>query len=543
MEKRTTLALILSFVILVIWSWLFPPPKANPTKRTQTIESKEFVENLQSLEKPVFEPNSPAPALEAAEGVYELLETDKIALSISNQGAAISNAKIKQFDHAMPINFLMTLDSFEKASFVVTQKTSNFLEYQYNSKDFSITKSYKALNDGYSFIHAVQITNNGEMSKKTDLKTNVFSVDGSRMDNTSKLTSTLWEYSFFSNNFVYRKRSHPKFTHKFLLNETKDIGWIGFRDQYYCAIFKPLYDATAFGVNPANEQLLNVSMAKEEVGIAPGQTLSLQTMLYFGPQNSSILKSYKEKFEDIIDFRIGNFFDVMAFGLTDVIAKIMLAYLNLIHKLLPNWGLCIVIFALTIFGVTYPLTRASMVAMKKMQIIQPKIAKLREQYKNNPQKMNEELVGLYKKHKANPFGGCLPIFFQMPIFVSLYQLLWRSYIFKGADFLWINDLSEPDRLFKMPFSLPFLGEYFNLLPILYAVLMFVQQKITAKAAIYTDPQQAEMQKMMTTIMPFMLGFLFYNFASGLCLYFTVYFALSTLAQWKLKIPNQDPENA
>jgi YidC/Oxa1 family membrane protein insertase len=147
--------------------------------------------------------------------------------------------------------------------------------------------------------------------------------------------------------------------------------------------------------------------------------------------------------------------------------------------------------------------------------------------------MNKEMMELYKEHKVNPVGGCLPMLLQMPVFIGLYQVLWRSVSFKGAKFLWIQDLSLPDRLFKLPVSLPILGSYFNLLPVVMVVVMFFQQKITSKNMVMTDPAQVAQQKMMTTILPFFLGFIFYNFASGLTLYFTMFYLFSTFTQWKM----------
>ena len=122
---------------------------------------------------------------------------------------------------------------------------------------------------------------------------------------------------------------------------------------------------------------------------------------------------------------------------------------------------------------------------------------------------------------------------QMPVFIGLYQVLWRSVSFKGAHFLWIKDLSEPDRLFILPFSLPFLGNEINLLPILMIFVMAVQQKLTAKSMGAMDPAQMAQQKMMAVIMPVFLGAIFYHFASGLTLYFTLFYAFSTIAQWKM----------
>jgi len=122
---------------------------------------------------------------------------------------------------------------------------------------------------------------------------------------------------------------------------------------------------------------------------------------------------------------------------------------------------------------------------------------------------------------------------QMPVFIGLYQVLWRDVSLKGAGFLWIKDLAAPDRLFLLPFKLPFIGNEFNLLPLIMVVVMAFQQKLTAKNMVVTDPMQLQQQKMMSTIMPVFLGFIFYKFASGLTLYFTMFYFFSTFTQWKM----------
>jgi len=175
----------------------------------------------------------------------------------------------------------------------------------------------------------------------------------------------------------------------------------------------------------------------------------------------------------------------------------------------------------------------SMLAMKKMQAHQPELNKIKEKYKDNQQKASKETMEYMRKYKVNPMSGCFPMILQMPIFIGFIQVLWRDVSFKGAKFLWIKDLSEPDKLFILPFNLPFFGNEFNLLPVLYAGLMFTQQKFQSKNMVVTDPAQIQTQKMMTTIMPLVLGVLFYKFASGLNLYFTLYFLLSTFTQWKM----------
>ena len=144
------------------------------------------------------------------------------------------------------------------------------------------------------------------------------------------------------------------------------------------------------------------------------------------------------------------------------------------------------------------------------------------------------MMELYKEHKINPLGGCLPMLLQIPFFIGVFQALWRSVYLKGAKFLWIQDLSMPDRLFKLPQKIPILNvEYFNILPIILIALMFFQQKMSSKNMATTDPNQLAQQKMMQFFLPVFIGILFYNFASGLALYFMTFYLFSTTTQWRM----------
>jgi len=175
----------------------------------------------------------------------------------------------------------------------------------------------------------------------------------------------------------------------------------------------------------------------------------------------------------------------------------------------------------------------SMLSMRKMLEVQPKIAALRERFKNDLQKLNAEMMEIYRREKINPFGGCLPFLIQMPFFMALYQILWRAQYFQGQGFLWIKDLSQPDRLMILPFSLPFFGNELNILPIITGGIMFLQQKISSKNMIVTDEQQIMQQKMMMYILPVMMTCMFYKFASSWAIYFLIFYVLSTATQWKI----------
>lgn len=205
------------------------------------------------------------------------------------------------------------------------------------------------------------------------------------------------------------------------------------------------------------------------------------------------------------------------------IAKLLLAVVNFLHNILKNLGLAIIALSVLIWLVFSPLTAKSMKAMQKMQSLQPKIEQLKQAHKDTPQKLNKEIMALYREEKVNPLGGCLPMLLQLPIFMGLYQMFTNSGTLNDANFLWIKDLSKPDRLFMLS-NFPI-----NILPIITALIMAIQQRQSSK---YASGMQAEQQKMMNIVFPLMFGAMFYNMPSGLVLYWLVNSFLMVLAQWK-----------
>jgi YidC/Oxa1 family membrane protein insertase len=288
---------------------------------------------------------------------------------------------------------------------------------------------------------------------------------------------------------------------------------------------RPDFDTEQYKISPLNDQELSLSMRSRENQILQDGGRQYRFTIYFGPQDLSILRSYPIDIHEIMKFS--------NWGLLDMIAKGLYLFLNFLHRFVPNWGLCIVFVGVIIYGITYPLNLKSLSSMKKMQALQPKIAKLKEQYKNNPQKLSKEQMELFKEHKVNPMGGCLPMIFQMPVFIGFYQVLWRSIFFKGAKFLWIQDLSEPDRLLLFPFTVPFIGNELNILPLIMGIVMVFQQRFSSRNMTMADPAQASQQKMMMIFLPVMMIFIFYKAASGLTLYFTLFYLLTTFTQWKM----------
>jgi YidC/Oxa1 family membrane protein insertase len=283
---------------------------------------------------------------------------------------------------------------------------------------------------------------------------------------------------------------------------------------------EPAADSYQGLIKKINSQESEVSLVAQRIVIAPGQQIGQRFHIYLGPQDLRQINSIKPDWSGVVNY-----------GAFDFIAQVLLQSLEFFYRVVHNWGLAIVILSLAIYLLLFPLTLKQMRSMKEMQALQPLIEEIRRTYKNDAQKQNKEIMELYRKHKVNPLGGCLPLILQMPIFFALYQALMRSVALKGASFLWIKDLSEPDRLFKLPFSLPVLGNEVNILPIVMAIGMFIQQKISLVSA---SSSVAEQQKLMLVVMPLMFGLIFYHMPSGLVLYWFINSGLMLLYQLRIR---------
>ena len=225
--------------------------------------------------------------------------------------------------------------------------------------------------------------------------------------------------------------------------------------------------------------------------------------IYLGPMDYTQLKSQGVELEKMMNF-----------GWT-FIRPFSIAFfyvLQFLYGIVHNYGWAIIIFSIMIKVVLYPLTRKSFQSMRKMQELQPKMAALKEKYKKDPQKLNEETMKLYKQHGVNPMGGCLPMLLQMPVLFALFNLFRTTIMLRQASFLGglIQDLSAPDRMIAG----------INVLPILMGATMIIQQRLST---------QSPQQKMMAYFMPIFFTFLFYQFSAGLNLYYLM-FNILTIAQ-------------
>ncbi len=301
------------------------------------------------------------------------------------------------------------------------------------------------------------------------------------------------------------------------------LKWIAIQDRYFISAIMPdeAIDASMhLSVN--GDDILRNTYVQPELTILPDQQHVFKYKLFFGPKSMAVLKS--------VDYDL---IKSVNFGMFDILAKPCVYIMNFIYGFIPNYGVAIIILTILSKILLWPLGNKSYKSMAQMKKIQPLMAEIKEKYKDDKKKMNEEMMGLYKTYKVNPLGGCLPMVVQIPVFFALYRMLYGAIELRHAPFLWwINDLSAPDRLFRFNFHVPFMQPPYGIpvLTIIMGVTMFFQQKMSPPAG---DPTQAKMMMMM----PIVFTVIFINFSSGLVLYWLVNNVISMAQQYYITKKN------
>jgi YidC/Oxa1 family membrane protein insertase len=289
------------------------------------------------------------------------------------------------------------------------------------------------------------------------------------------------------------------------------LAWAALQDTYFAAALLPKGQGLHAFVGKVEGDQPVVGLAGARQVLPPGGQVFTGLQVFAGPKDLDILKGVGQELDNLVDL-----------GWFDFLARPALWLLKFLYGFTGSYGLAIILVTVLQKIAFHPLTHKSLKSMQAMQAIQPKLQALQERYKNNPQKRQEEMMALYRKHGVNPMGGCLPMVVQIPIFIALYNALSSSVEMWQARFLWIRDLSQPDALFGITI---WSGYPLNVLALLMGVSMWVQQKMSPPAG---DPRQAQM---MLWMMPILFTLMFWSFPSGLVLYWLVNNILQIGQQW------------
>jgi len=499
MEKRTLLAIILSILVIVIWSYLFPkkpaPRKTNEIEQT-TVQKESPQEK--KAEIPVTSIKEP----ESKEGEDVIVDTALYRAVLSTKGGVITHWELKKYKdkRGMPIVLLDTPEKVPPIGILLEGEARDIPQRLiYNTNTHQLVLSGNEESGEVEFFSDYQGLS---IRKRFIFYNNLYKVDLSI--ETANIPSYLLPIGTGFGIFNKKERGHKgpviliesdrkEFDEKLKEEHflTGNIRWIAQEDKYFTAAIVPV------------GRVEGASVWKD--GFIPEIALKLKPtrndlILYAGPKEYDTLKALNIGLEHIINF-----------GWFSIVAMPLFWVLKFFYGFLGNYGWAIILLTIIVRIPFIPLMHKSQRAMKKMQALQPMMAEIKERYKKDPQRMQKELTELYKKHKVNPVGGCLPMLLQIPVFIALYNVLSNAIELRGAPFiLWIKDLSEKDPYY--------------ILPVVMGVTMVIQQKMTPSSM---DPAQAKIMM----FMPIVFTFLFLTFPSGLVLYWLINNILSIIQQY------------
>jgi YidC/Oxa1 family membrane protein insertase len=296
------------------------------------------------------------------------------------------------------------------------------------------------------------------------------------------------------------------------------IAWAAVKGKFFAQILQPSLAAAGCDLFAARHtegarglEMTEVSatLRMPAMSVPAGETAVREATCYIGPKKYSALRQLGHRQAEVMELGWWAWFRWVCVTLLNT--------LNAIHAVIPNYGVAIIVLTVLVKVLFWPLTHKSTESAKRMQQVQPLVAELREKYKSQPQKLQQAQMALYREHGINPMASCLPMLVQLPIFIALFTILRSAIELRFAGFLWVSDLSEPERLLAGLLPIPL-----NILPLVMTVTMAIQQKLTPTGG---DPQQ---QKIMLVVMPVMMLFMLYNMASGLMLYWSISQILSIL---------------
>ena len=583
MEKRAIFAIILTFLVIMLWgviqSKFFPPAPTKEIKKEEVAPAEKVVEKKIDIKEIKSQPQKETKLPSKMKVVPKRevsIETQNYWAIFTNEDARLKHFKLKKYE-----------DRVEESA--LTVKLIQLFQELFTKKeepkkpvplDLVNTSEEEGLPLGISFItplpsrdrvaptssdgnwevekEQLRLVNTGEKGEITFIKilenglkvskrygftseNNTIDLEVEVQNNTSQeipiQLGLQWigrielgkladegnkdyglKYAFYKNQKVEKKDlggtgssgctpgcgTPKKHIEPFEFSDKGEIGWYAFEGEYFTTLLipSPSEKNLTLSVKGDEKNILKTNTISSSIAIPPKQAVKIPYRIYLGPKDEDKLKELAVGAENLVDF-----------GWFTVVAKPLLWFLRLTNTVTKNFGIDIIILSILIKIIFLPLTQISFKSMKEMQKVQPEMARLKETYKNDKARLQQEIMLLYKRRKINPMSGCLPMLIQIPVFIALYNALQFTIEMRHAPFfLWIKDLAAKDPIY--------------ITPIIMGATMVIQQKMTPTAA---DPAQAKL----FMLMPIMFTFLFLNFPSGLVLYWLINNVLSIAHQYYL----------
>jgi len=554
-QIRFLLAIALSFLVLLVWQNYFiekPPEQPGALKQQEASESPDASKQAENQNKALLSDTKPLqikPEIQNEQVEPEkpakqiIVQTPLFEVIMSERGAAINSITLRNYKTCLSENStFMNLVNLEQLGTALVSFKNNV-----------IPDLDKAVYDVQTSENIIQVTNPIDLKFTYQLPQGIQIVKNYYFDPTSYIIGLAVEIVnptdfpigdqlqismrglipenvggyVFEGPAIYLNNSLEEISLDDIADNVKfsgKVSWTAIEDRYFASAVLPL-DAheESQAVVFLNNNIIQIDLQLPHTNIAPQKHKLYRFGLFFGPKSHKLLSGFENDLQHIINF-----------GWFDIIARPCLYLMNLIYQFIPNYGIAIILLTILIKILFWPLGNKSYESMNQMRKLQPRMKALQEKYKDDRQKMNQELMNLYRTYKVNPLGGCIPMLLQIPVFIALYSMLNQAIELRHAPFfLWINDLSAPDRLFQFEGYIPFMQEPYGI-PVLTIIMggtMFLQQKMSPAPG---DPSQAKMMM----LLPVFFTFIFINFPAGLVLYWLVNNVASILQQYYINKKNE-----
>lgn len=542
-QGRLLIAIVLSILVFIVWGFFFqdktPPVTQNPSQVSSEVasspeKSKSGAEQASATASGVQEQQ--LPAYQKSKDV--VINTPLYSVTISDSGACFKSFVLKKYKETVDPNspdkeFIPqgmrllnlgfsgnSIPEINTATFL-SNATAGNVDIQNKPQEISFLWTSPS---GISVEKRFVFNPNSYLIDLNVIIRNTSSTpfqDHVELSLMNKIVEGKATYGFEGSSALIDnslEQITPKDAEKKNVYTGK-IAWSSIEERYFMSAIVPSKPENASIHLSYVKEDLTSKYIEPELRLNSGAQQTYHYNVYVGPKSYTVLSSLGVGLDRAIHF-----------GFFDILAKPMLRLLNFLYGFFPNYGVDIIVLTLIIKAVLWPLGSKSYKSMSAMKRIQPLMAQIREKYKDDKQKMNEETMALYRTYKVNPLGGCLPMVLQIPVFFALYRMLYEAIELRHAPFLgWINDLSAPDRLFHFPFSIPFMHPPYGIpvLTIVMGATMLLQQKMSPPMG---DPAQAKMMM----FMPLIFTFIFINFSSGLVLYWLVNNIVSISQQYYIQ---------
>lgn len=539
--QRTLFALALSILVFVVWyGWISPPPssekpgasvmKGEPGEADSSEETSKTLRPDKGIgiEKGVEIQDQKVPEVPEK---TQRIETELYRILFSSWGGEASSWELKKYRKGengweAPTQLLFAGAKglrlkFERAnfqfpevpSFNILRATKEEVEFGWESGEARLIKRFRFRPDSYVGEVEVELFNKSREVLSAEPEVSWEGVVGRKESgflSFLKGPPDQWQPIFWADGKVVR---HANIEGSGETTLSGKVYWGGAESRYFLASVIPQGLAThgaltvreeALGQTGRGTRVFRSSIAQQTFHLTPGETWKGSWQIYVGPKQREALKAFGVRLEDALDY-----------GWFGIFAVPILYLLKLFYNGIPNYGVAIIGLTLLIKLLFHPINRKSMEQMKAMQGLQPKLAELRKKHANDKERLNMETMNLFRTHKVNPMGGCLPMLLQLPIYIALYRVLWNSVELYRAPFFWFyRDLSVPDPYF--------------ITPILLGLAMVWQARVSPAPS--ADPMQ---QKMMM-LMPLMFAGFMIFLPMGLTLYILVNTLLTIGSQWLYK---------